>query len=101
MSEEYSPIGSSFEDWLEEEGIWEDATNYAIKCILVDHMEKYLEENKLSKTSMAKRMNTSRAALDRLLDRENYSVTLNTLQNAARAIGARLELNLSFKNKAA
>ena len=50
---------------------------------------------------MAKRMNTSRAALDRVLDRENQSVTLNTLQNAARAISARLELNLSFKNKAA
>lgn len=97
----YSPIGSSFEDWLEEEGWLESATNYAIKSILVDHVEQHLKEHKLSKTAMAKRMNTSRAALDRLLDRDNRSVTLTTLQNAARAIGARLELQLVFKNKAA
>jgi plasmid maintenance system antidote protein VapI len=72
-------IGSSLEDWLEEE----------------------MESNQLTKTAMAKRMNTSRAALDRLLDPENDSITLKTLQNAARAVGARVELNLVFKEKAA
>ena len=59
------------------------------------------DNNQLTKTAMAKRMNTSRAALDRLLDAENDSITLKTLQNAARAVGARVELNLVFKEKAA
>jgi len=94
-------IGSSLEDWLEEEGLLEDATNFAIKSVLTWQVGQYMENNQLTKTAMAKRMNTSRAALDRLLDPENESITLKTLQNAARAVDARVELNLVFKEKAA
>jgi len=94
-------IGSSLEDWLEEEGLLEDATNFAIKSVLAWQVGQYMESNQLTKTAMARRMKTSRAALDRLLDPENESITLRTLQNAARAVGARVELNLVFDNKAA
>ncbi len=101
MRKKYSPIGSSLEDWLEEEGLLEDATNFAIKSVLAWQVGQYMKNNQMTKTAMAKRMNTSRAALDRLLDPENESITLKTLQNAARAVDARVELNLVFKEKAA
>jgi antitoxin HicB len=94
-------IGSSLEDWLEEEGLLEDATNFAIKSVLAWQVGQFMQNNQLTKTAMAKRMSTSRAALDRLLNPENESVTLKTLQNAARAVGARVELNLVFTEKAA
>ena len=101
MSKIFSPIGSSLEDWLEEEGLLEDATNFAIKSVLAWQVGQFMGHNQLTKTAMAKRMNTSRAALDRLLDPENDSITLRTLQNAARAVGARVELNLVFNEIAA
>ena len=101
MSKIFSPIGSSLEDWLEAEGLLEDATNFAIKSVLAWQVGKFMGHNQLTKTAMAKRMNTSRAALDRLLDPENDSITLRTLQNAARAVGARVELNLVFNEIAA
>ena len=94
-------IGSSFEDWLIEQDLLEDATNFAIKSVLAWQVEQYMNQNGLTKTAMARRMKTSRAALDRLLDPENESITLKTLQNAAQAVGARVELNLVFKDKAA
>jgi len=94
-------IGSSLEDWLEEEGLLEDATNFAIKSVIAWQVGQYMQNNQMTKTAMAKRMSTSRAALDRLLDPGNDSITLKTLQNAARAVGARVELNLVFKEKAA
>ena len=101
MSSNNPSIGSSLEDWLEEEGLLEDATNFAIKSVLAWQVGQYMQSNKLTKTAMSKRMNTSRAALDRLLDPDNESITLKTLQNAARAVGARVELNLVFTEKAA
>ena len=94
-------IGSSLEEWLEEEGLLEDATNFAIKSVLAWQVGQYMQQNELTKTAMARMMNTSRAALDRLLDPENESITLKTLQNAARAVGARVELNLVFEEIAA
>ena len=101
MSSNNPYIGSSLEDWLEEEGLLEDATNFAIKSVLAWQVGRYMQSNQLTKTAMSKRMNTSRAALDRLLDPDNESITLKTLQNAARAVGARVELNLVFTEKAA
>ena len=101
MKKNYSPIGSSFEDWLIEQGLLEDATNFAIKSVLAWQVEQYMNQNGLTKTAMARRMKTSRAALNRLLDPKNDSITLKTLQNAARTVGARVELNLVFKDKAA
>ena len=87
-------IGSSFDDWLHEEGIYEDTTAVAIKRVLARQINQEMIDRKLSKSDMARRMNTSRAALDRLLDPENDAVTLNTLSKAATAVGRQLHFEL-------
>lgn len=87
-------VGSSFDDFLREEGIYEEVTATAIKRVLARQIELAMQEKQLSKSAMAKLMDTSRAALDRLLDSENDSVTLNTLSKAAHAVGRRLRLEL-------
>jgi antitoxin HicB len=87
-------IGSRFDDFLEEEGLLEDAQAVAIKRVLAFQLAKLMKQQSLTKVELAKRMNTSRAALDRLLDPRNSSVTLHTLHNAARALGAELKIEL-------
>ncbi len=87
-------IGSSFDEFLEEEGLRTKAEEIAAKRVLAWQIEKSMEEKHLSKTDMAKAMKTSRAALDRLLDPENGSVTLQTLERAAAAVGKRLHIQL-------
>jgi len=87
-------IGTSFDSWLREEGLYETATAGAIKRILARQIEQAMKERKLSKSEMSQRMHTSRAALDRLLDPENESVTLGTLRKAATAVGREIRLEL-------
>jgi len=87
-------IGSSFDDWLREENLYEQATAGAIKRVLARQISQEMEEQKLSKSDMARRMHTSRAALDRLLDPENDSITLNTLFKAATAVGRQINFEL-------
>lgn len=87
-------IGSSFDTWLHEEGIYEEVSAAAIKRVLSRQLEAAMAEKGLSKSEMARRMRTSRAALDRLLDPENDSLTLNTLQKAATVIGREVRLEL-------
>lgn len=87
-------IGGTFDDFLAEQGILEECEDIAIKQILADQVAQHMKEKKLSKTAMAKRMDTSRSSLDRLLDPQNESVTLLTMQRAASAIGRRLSLQL-------
>ncbi|SPF38701.1 Transcriptional regulator, Fis family [Candidatus Sulfopaludibacter sp. SbA4] len=87
-------IGSSFDSWLKEEGIYEEVTARAIKRVLARQVEAAMNEKKISKAEMARRMRTSRAALDRLLDPENDGVTLSTLQKAASAVGREIRLEL-------
>ena len=87
-------LGSSFDSWLKEEGICEEVTASAIKRVLSRQLEAAMAEKGLSKAEMARRMHTSRAALNRLLDPENDSVTLNTLQKAATVIGREVRLEL-------
>lgn len=87
-------IGSSFDDFLEEEGLLEEAEAIAVKRVLAYQIHAMMKEQQLSKTEMARRMNTSRAALDRLLDPENRSVTLNTMEKAAQSLGKRIRLTL-------
>ena len=90
-------IGSSFDSWLREEGIQEEVTAGAIKRVVARQVQAAMAEGGLSKAEMARRMHTSRSQLDRLLDPENESVTLATLQKAATAIGreVRLETRLA------
>ena len=74
MNEEY--IGSNFDDFLTEEGLLEEAESIAVKRVLAFQIKELMELQNLSKAEMARRMETSRAALERLLDPENRSVTL-------------------------
>ena len=87
-------VGSSFHDFLAEEGLLEEATEHAVKRVLAWQIEQEMKARKLTKTAMAQRMATSRAQLDRLLDPKNTSVTLHTLQRAAAVLGRRLRLEL-------
>ena len=87
-------IGSSFDSWLHEEGIYQEATATAIKRVLARQVEAAMKEKNFSKAEMARRMHTSRASLDRLLDPGNDAVTLSTLQKAAIAVGRQVRLEL-------
>jgi len=88
-------MGSSFDDFLAEEGILETCEEQAIKELLAEQIERAMQEQGLTRTAMASRMQTSRAALNRLLDPHNASVTLHTLQKAAQVVGKRLRLELT------
>ncbi len=87
-------IGSTLDDFLREEGMLEDATNFAVKRVLAWQVEKAMSDEGITKVEMARRMGTSRAHLDRLLDPNNDKVQLDTVQRAAAAIGRRVRLEL-------
>lgn len=87
-------IGSDFDDFLEEEGILAETEAVAVKRVIAFQVERMMQEQNLSKTEMSRRMKTSRAALDRLLNPANQAVTLQTLDRAARALGKRLQINI-------
>ena len=87
-------IGSNFDDFLAEEGLLTEAQALAVKRVLAYQIEQLMISQNLSKTVMAQRMNTSRAALNRLLDPANPSVTLQTLERAASVLGKRLQVEL-------
>jgi antitoxin HicB len=87
-------IGSSFDDFLKSEGIYEEVTARAIKRVIARQLDALMDEEGLTKTELAKRMKTSRAQLDRLLDPDNESVTLGTLTRAAQAVGRQLRMEL-------
>lgn len=88
-------IGSSFDDFLQEEGILEETQAAAAKKIIAFQIKKIMKEKNISKSSMTMRMHIkSRTQLDRLLDPANKSVTLLTLEKAANALGKHLEVQL-------
>ncbi len=87
--------GSDFRDFLKEEGILEEVEERAMKQALALQLARLLKESELTKTEMAVRMKTSRAAVDRLLDASNTSVTLATLGKAARALGRTIRIELA------
>jgi len=86
--------GSNFDSFLKEEGILEEVELKASKRAVALQLEKLMQSQRLSKSAMAGRMHTSRAALDRLLDASNPSVTLITLDKAARVLGRKLKIEL-------
>jgi antitoxin HicB len=88
-------FGSSFEDFLKEEGIYEEVTAHAIKRVLAWQIEQAMIAEGISKAEMARRMHTSRTQLDRLLDPDNDKVQLDTVQRAAAAVGRKLKLELA------
>jgi len=87
-------IGSSFDDFLIEEGIAEEVEAGAIKKIIAYQLLEAIEKEKITKTALASRLETSRSAVDRLLDPENESITLLTLKKAATVLGKKLRFEL-------
>ena len=88
-------IGSKFDDFLKEENLFEEVQAAAVKRVIAYQIAEEMTRNKLTKTEMASRMNTSRAALERLLDPDNASITLITLERAASALGKKLKVELA------
>ncbi|WP_322092422.1 XRE family transcriptional regulator [Paraburkholderia bannensis] len=80
-------IGGSFDDFLAEEGMLEEATATAMKRVIAWQIQQEMKAQNLTKTELAARMKTSRAALNRLLDENDTSLTLATLASAAAALG--------------
>ena len=87
--------GSSFDNFLEKEGIREEVEAVAIKRVLAWQLEQAMQEQQKTKQAMAKQLHTSRSQLDRLLDPRNVSVTLDTITRAARALGKRVIIRMA------
>ena len=88
-------IRSSFDDFLQEESLLESSTAVALKRVITWQIAQEMKAQKLTKTELAKRMHTSRAALNRLLDENDASLTLTTLASAAAALGKKVNLQLA------
>ena len=91
---EKGKVGALFEDFLKEQGTYEETTEQAVKRVLAFQIAQVMKEQKITKMEMARRLKTSRSQLDRLLDPENDRVTLGVLSRAARVLGRSLKLEL-------
>ena len=87
-------IGSNFDEFLQEEGILAETEATAVKRVIAHQIAQEMEDRQISKSELARMMHTSRSSLDRLLDPENASVTLLTLESVAQALGKRLTVQL-------
>ena len=87
-------IGSRFDDFLAEEGLLEDANATAAKRVIAWQLAEAMKQAGITKTEMAARMHTSRAAVNRVLDENDTALTLDTLSKAAAALGFRLRFEL-------
>jgi predicted XRE-type DNA-binding protein len=87
-------IGSDFNDFLKEEGIYEETNDIAIKRVIAYQLEQEMKAQSITKTKMAEMMNTSRAVINRLLNPDNSSLTLHTLESATNALGKRLNISI-------
>lgn len=87
--------GSTFDSFLDQEGIREEVEAVATKRVLAWQLERAMQEQRKTKQAMAKQLRTSRSQLDRLLDPHNVSVTLDTITRAARALGKRLIIRVA------
>lgn len=94
MAKKNPHIGSSFESWLDEAGIREEATAAAIKAVIARQLAEEMKKRRITKKRMAELMQTSRAQVDRLLDPDNGSATIESLQRAARIVGRELRMQL-------
>ncbi len=87
-------IGSSFDSFLQEENIVEEINVAAIKAVIAINLKEHMEKNSITQIKMAAELKTSRSGLQRLLDPDNYSVTLLTLNRAASVLGKKVNMNL-------
>ena len=88
-------IGSSFDDFLQEEAMLEEVTAVALKRVIAWQIAEEMKAQQLTKAQLATRMHTSRAALNRLLDENDHGLTLTTLASAAAALGRRVDIRLT------
>ncbi len=86
--------GSDFREFLEFEGIADECEREAVTEVISHRLKSVMDQQGITKSSMARKMHTSRSAIDRLLDPTNHSVTLQTLEKAAHAVGCRLRFEL-------
>jgi predicted XRE-type DNA-binding protein len=88
-------VGTDFDAFLDEEGLLDDATAVAVKRVIAYQIQQAMDAQHMTKTTLAKKMNTSRAALNRLLDDTDTSLTLTTLTNAAKVLGKKISIDLT------
>lgn len=88
-------IGSSFDSFLQEEAMLDEVTAVALKRVIAWQIAEEMKSQHITKTELAKRMHTSRAALNRLLDENDPSLTLTTLASAAAALGKKVNIQLA------
>ena len=87
-------LGSDFDDFLLDEGIYAETQSLSIKRVFAFQLRELMQQQGMTKVQLAARMETSRSALDRLLDPANTSVTLATMERAALVLGKRMRLEL-------
>ena len=95
MEKKSKHIGSSFEDFLKEDGMSDEINAIAIKRVLAWQLEEAMQQDNMSKNQMAKAMRTSRSQLDRILDPDNSRIQLDTLIKAAQVLGRELRIELA------
>ena len=88
-------IGSSFDDFLEEENLLAETSAEALKRVLAWQIKNFLEVNHINKKTFAQKMKTSRSQLDRLLDPENTNISLKALVSTANAMGKHVEIRIT------
>jgi len=87
-------IGSSFDDFMKDEGVYNEVETVAVKRVIAWQLEEAMKARRMSKLQMARRMKTSRSQLDRLLDPSHSGVTLETLARAAQVLGRQIRVEL-------
>ena len=91
-------VGQNFEDFLQEDGIYEEVQLNALKKTIAHQIRSMMKEKGIRKTEMAIRMETSRSSLERLLNEESFNITISTISKAAAVLGKRIELSLVDDN---
>ncbi len=94
MAKNNPRTGSSFDDFLKEQGMYEDVTAKALKRAISEQLREGMQEQNITKVAMAARMETSRTQVDRLLDPDNLRIQFDSLVRAASAIGKHVEIRL-------
>jgi antitoxin HicB len=87
-------FGSSLEDFLQAEGLLEEATEHAIKAVVAWQLRTRMDEQHITKAALARQLHTSRSQIDRVLDPNNDDVSVSTLRKAVEAVGGKLKLEL-------
>ncbi len=88
-------LGSKFDEFLDEEGLLAESQAIAVKRVIAYRLQELMDRQEITKAELARRMGTSRSSLERLLDPDNTSVTLLTLERAARALGQKIKIELA------